>query len=335
MWLPQELAVQIGSYLDPRDLWVCTTQLCSSGAEFVANLFTNDTTTIRLHDLVACSLVGPSVDDVAPECIERIKSFVKRRGNVRTIILDAQLRRQYASNASVYSEIHRRLQEGSLFQLRQNQEITVEWHVIAESIAQIDFLLKVEMPMHGVRASDSSAGDAIRQYLHTLYLSNTDVVDVSALASCQSLHMLDLSETDVNDVSALASCQSLHTLYLKGTMVNDVSVLASCKSLYKLNLCDTQVSDVSALASCQTLHALDLAFTRVSDVSALASCQSLHTLDLWSTHVSDVSALASSQSLREFFGAQEMVGVRDVQLMIQARNKQHKKKLDTAHLLSH
>jgi hypothetical protein len=242
--------MQVGSYLDPHDLRVCTTQLCSSGAGFVANLFTPDGATILLHELVACCRLSVGVQDVAQECIERIKSFLARRGNVRRIILGAQLRDEHAMNTRVYSKIHHRLQQGSSLQLSQNQGVTVEWHVTAESIAQVKFLLKVDVPKGGARVIKSSAGGALRQYLH----------------------MLDLRETEVSDVSVLASCQSLHTLDLRGTVVSDVSPLASCQSLHTLKLRQTAVSDVTALASCQSLHTVDLMFTQVSDVSPLASC---------------------------------------------------------------
>jgi hypothetical protein len=103
------MAMQVGSYLDPHDLSVCTTQLCSSGPGFVANLFANDGTTICLHELVACCRLSAGCGDVAQEGIGRIKSFVKRRGNVRTIILDARLWYQRETNASVYSDFYRRL----------------------------------------------------------------------------------------------------------------------------------------------------------------------------------------------------------------------------------
>jgi Leucine-rich repeat (LRR) protein len=299
MWLPPELAMQVGSYLDPHDLRVCTTQLCSSGAGFVANLFTNVATTILLHKLVACCRLSADVEDVAQECIERIESFLARRGNVRTIILDTELKREYAANASVYSDIHRRLQQDSSFQLSRKQGITVEWHAGAYSIAEVEFLLKADMPKDGAGVSDARAGGALRQYVHTLDLWESDVNDLSFLASCKSLHTLNLWFSQVSDVSGLASCPSLHTLDLGQTEVSDVSVLAACQSLHTLVLWQTGVSDVSVLTSCQSLHTLDLSETEVSDVSVLASCKSLHTLNLKDTQVSDVSVLASCQSLHK------------------------------------
>jgi acetolactate synthase regulatory subunit len=298
MWLPPELAMLVGLYLDPHDLQMCTTQLCSSGAGFVANLFANDATTICLHDLVACCRLSVGVDDIADECIERIAAFVKRRGNVQSIAVKAHLMGMYATNASVYLKFHRRLQQGSSFHLSQNQTINVKWNVGAEFLAQVEFLLKVDVPTAGAHVSDSSASGALRQYLHTLDLYPSQVSDLSVLASCRSLHTLILSyNSQLSDVSAFSSCESLHTLDLSNTQVSDVSALASCQSLYTLNLWNTKVSDVSPLALCQSLHTLNLKATQVSDVSAFSSCESLHTLDLSNTKVSDVSALASCQSL--------------------------------------
>jgi hypothetical protein len=319
MWLPPELAMLVGSYLlEPHDLRVCTTQLCSSGAGFVANLFTKNATTILLHELVACCRLSAGVDDVAIEGIKRIESFMARRGNVQTIILRVSLRQERATNASVYSDLHRRLQQASLTHLSQNQGITVEWHVSAKSVAQVEFLLKEDVPTDGARVSGSSAGGAIRQYLHTLDLSETEVSDLTALASCRSLHTLDLSNTEVSDVSVLASCQSLDTLDLEGTLVSDVSVLASFKSLHTLCLWSTQVSDVSVLASCQSLHKLDLRDTKVSNVSALARCQALHTLDLSRTRVSNVATLASCNALHTLNLSQ--TDVIDISALASCRN---------------
>jgi hypothetical protein len=279
MCLPPELAMLVGSYLDPHDVRVCTTQLCSSGAEFVANLFANGAAIVRLHELVACCRLSAVDDGVAQECTKRIELFVaRRRGNVQAIILYARLTGMHAINASMYSDFHRRLQQGPSFQLSQSQRVTVEWHVNAESISQIKFLLKVDVPKVGARVSDSSAGGALRQSLHTLNFLGTKVRDMYPLASCQSLHTLDLSYTKARDVSPLASCQSLHKLNLSYTKVRDMSPLASCQSLHKLDLSYTKLNDISALGSCQSLHTLNLQNTQVSDVSSLASCQSLHTL---------------------------------------------------------
>jgi Leucine-rich repeat (LRR) protein len=298
MWLPQELARLVGSYLDPLDLRVCTMQLCTSGTGFVSAGSTNHTTTMSVDWLVACCRSSTGAGDVAQECTKRIELFLARRGEVHTIIINArQFSENTTTNASVYPKLHRYFQQGSSFQLSQNQGITVEWHISAKSIAQVEFLLKVDVPKDGARVSDTRAARGLRQHLHTLYLGRTQVSDLSSLSSCKPLHTLYLGGTQVSDVSGLESCTSLDTLDLSHTQVSDVSVLASCTSLQVLDLSHTQVSDVSALASCKSLYTLDLSHTRVIDVSVLASCTSLDTLDLANTQVSDVAALTSCKSL--------------------------------------
>ena len=133
--------------------------------------------------------------------------------------------------------------------------------------------------------------------LEWLELDSTDVSDVSALANLTNLEWLELYETDVSDVSALASLTNLETLYLYDTDVSDVSALARLTNLETLNLWNTDISDVSALARLTNLETLNLSDTDVSDVSALASLTNLETLNLSGTDVSDVSTLANLTNL--------------------------------------
>jgi len=74
--------------------------------------------------------------------------------------------------------------------------------------------------------------------VHTLDLSCTEVVDVSALGN---VHTLDLSSTNVEDVSALGN---VHTLNLSYTNVVDISALGN---VHTLNVSNTNVEDISAL----------------------------------------------------------------------------------------
>jgi hypothetical protein len=304
MQLPLEIAMEVGSFLDARDLRVSTTQLCSEGVKFVARPITdrNATMHIVLDGLISSSSASSyppaaqraSAQDVAQEALKRIEFFLARRANVAKITLYLDGIFILNKRGSVYAELYRHFQHAAQVQPNQNQAITVEWHVSRALVTQVAGLVEL-----GSATAPSNEAAVYPRYrlllmLNTLYDSHTGV---SELALCQSLHTLDLSGSRVPDVSALASSQSLHTLNLSGSRVTDVSVLAQCHSLHTLRLSDTQVSDVSALATCPSLHKLTLSGTKVRDVSALASCQSLHTLILFHTAVADVSALASSESL--------------------------------------
>ncbi|MEZ4684028.1 MAG: leucine-rich repeat domain-containing protein [Caldilineaceae bacterium] len=86
-----------------------------------------------------------------------------------------------------------------------------------------------------------------------LYLSSTQVSDVSALAGLTNLQQLDLSYTQVSDVSALAGLTNLQQLDLSYTQVSDVSALAGLTNLQQLDLINTQVSDITPLHELTTL----------------------------------------------------------------------------------
>jgi hypothetical protein len=306
MQLPLEIAMEVGSFLNSRDLTVSTTQLCSEGVKFVARPITNrnGTLNIRLHKLIRClssSSTQPTAQrtsaqvGVAQEVAKRIEFYLARRANVAKIALHlggVVIRTQIGVHAELYGHFQHAVQ----VQPNQNQAITVEWHVSGASVTDVAGFVELGSATADAPLSEAAVHPRFRLLLNVV-LSYSDTTVVSVFASCQSLHALDLSDTQVNDVSALASCHSLHTLNLSRTRVTDVSALALCLSLHTLELTPSRVTDVSALASCRSLHTLALGWSRVTDVSALASCPSLHTLDLESTEVSDVSALASCQSL--------------------------------------
>ncbi|MEA5463799.1 leucine-rich repeat domain-containing protein [Leptothoe sp. PORK10 BA2] len=137
----------------------------------------------------------------------------------------------------------------------------------------------------------------VLSHTNKLYLSQTQVSDVSALSALSQLNYLSLSQTQVSDVSALSALSQLNELDLSQTQVSDVSALSALSQLNELDLSQTQVSDVSALSALSQLNYLYLSQTQVSDVSALSALSQLNNLDLRQTQVSDVSALKRLKNL--------------------------------------
>jgi Leucine-rich repeat (LRR) protein len=308
MRLPEEIAREVGSFLDRPSLTVCTTQLCWGGVDFVSRPSKDNVkvSMIRLQNLVRlCRTASeaPTADQeqaangLATEAIKRIDLYLTRRTSAEKVVFVVNLFFTNATaNTDFYLDIHHHFQV--------NSSLAVEWLARPESIAAVTFLLGER---NGGRLNDVSALPSCPA-VHTLDLSHTQTRDLSALASCPVLHTLKLDNTAVSDISALASCPALHTLILNNTLVRDVSALATCQALHTLDLNNTRVSDVSALASCQALHTLRLERTPVSDVSALASCQALYALYLRGTSVSDVSALAACEALRYVHGCEQAFG---------------------------
>jgi hypothetical protein len=250
MRLPLELAAEIGSYLNPEDLVVCTTQLCIGGVEFVSRPRTDTTETtmeINLHELVLCCRLSHwsllkrlCAKAIAREAVKRIELWLARHTSVEKVVLRVKFygTPRELSDRFVSSALCRHLNTVPCLQANTSGGLAVEWHVQAKSLSAVGFLLRATLAK---AVSGPPLLAACLQTLHTLELAGTRVKDVSVLAGCQSLHTLNLSWTGVTDVSALALSPALHTLNLRGTQVSDVTALASFQSLHTLNLRDTQV----------------------------------------------------------------------------------------------
>ncbi|PSN14916.1 hypothetical protein C7293_09530 [filamentous cyanobacterium CCT1] len=145
----------------------------------------------------------------------------------------------------------------------------------------------------------------VLSHAKALYLSQTQVSDVSPLSGLAQLSSLDLSRTQVSDVSPLSGLAQLSYLSLEQTQVSDVSPLSGLAQLRELFLAQTQVSDVSPLSDLAQLSYLSLAQTQVSDVSPLSGLAQLRYLSLDQTQVSDVSPLKHLNYLMIFTDDEE------------------------------
>ena len=141
----------------------------------------------------------------------------------------------------------------------------------------------------------------------SLYLSGTQVNDVSLLAGSNNLEILDLDRTPVENITSLAELNCLEALYLNETLVHDVSPLAGLMNLQTLSLNKTGVRDVQALANLSRLTSLYLNETAVNDVSPLAGLSNLKILGLAGTPINNVISLAGLPALRFGLSLEDVV----------------------------
>ena len=132
-----------------------------------------------------------------------------------------------------------------------------------------------------------------------IVLNQTQVSDLTPLASLSGLQQLSLDQTQVSDLTPLASLSGLQVLSLNQTPVSDLTPLASLFGLQALYLDQTQVSDLTPLASLFGLQGLWLDQTQVSDLTPLASLTGLQQLSLEQTQVSDEQVQALQAKLPE------------------------------------
>ena len=127
-----------------------------------------------------------------------------------------------------------------------------------------------------------------------LDLSDTGLVDVSAVSRLTGLEALTLSGNGFAAGSALAtlsSLESLEQLWLDGNDLSDISALAGLNSLIYLHLGDNRIADISPLAGLSKLRRLWLPGNMLADVSALAGLRELRRLDLSRNRIADASPL--------------------------------------------
>ena len=137
--------------------------------------------------------------------------------------------------------------------------------------------------------------------LNILYLSNTQVTDLSPLTVLTHLNILYLSNTQVTDLSPLSVLTQLKELYLSNTQVTDLSPLSVLTQLNSLDLSNTQVTDLSPLTVLTQLNSLYLSNTQVTDLSPLSVLTQLNRLDLNNTQVTDLSPLSVLTQLKELY----------------------------------
>ena len=122
----------------------------------------------------------------------------------------------------------------------------------------------------------------------------------SGISALKNLKKLDLSNTNVSDLSPIASLTQLEELVLidldRG--LSNLSPLENMTNLKSLNLSGTDVADLSPLSRLKKLEILNLSGSNVSSIEPLRTVNSLRILNLDSTEVADIRIVLFLTKLR-------------------------------------
>ncbi|MEL7315008.1 MAG: leucine-rich repeat domain-containing protein [Cyanobacteria bacterium J06559_3] len=154
-----------------------------------------------------------------------------------------------------------------------------DWCLNRESLSA-DTLHTVEVLLEQAGTQDCRSAQENLSNLGDLMLSNSQIVDLTPLASLTHLHRLDLSRNQVADVAPLASLTNLTGLYLSDNEIVDVASLARLNRLSELSLAGNTIADVAPLANLTNLATLDLYNNAITDVAPLAALSELTLLYL-------------------------------------------------------
>ena len=117
--------------------------------------------------------------------------------------------------------------------------------------------------------------------IQMLYLSGSDVKDISVLADYMHIENLALNETSVEDLTVLGRMTSLKALSLKDAGVEDLSFLEPLENLEELDISGNAVEDLSVLGSLTNLKTLNVSGTSVGaeELEILRKLPHLQNLD--------------------------------------------------------
>jgi internalin A len=85
--------------------------------------------------------------------------------------------------------------------------------------------------------------------LTTLWLSNNQIRDISALSELTNLRTLWLSNNQIRDISALSGLTNLTTLWLFNNQIRDISTLSGLINLTEILLSNNRICDIAPLVN--------------------------------------------------------------------------------------
>ncbi|TAK59812.1 MAG: TIR domain-containing protein [Bacteroidetes bacterium] len=137
--------------------------------------------------------------------------------------------------------------------------------------------------------------------LTDLYLSTTQLSDITPLSGLTKLTTLYLDNTQLSDITPLSGLTNLTDLYLSTTQLSDITPLSGLNNLTILDLTNTQLRDITPLSGLTNLTTLYLDDTQLRDITPLSGLTNLTYLYLHNTQLSDITPLSGLTNLTYLF----------------------------------
>lgn len=134
-----------------------------------------------------------------------------------------------------------------------------------------------------------------QKILTKLYLSETGVSSLEALAGCSALSTLDCSYTAVISVRSVAALP-IHSLYLTGASIADYESL-SALPLQELHLSHVAPKDYGYLVNIPSLQNLSMLNSNIVSLNDIAVFSHLSSLDVTNNFITDLNGLEQFTSL--------------------------------------
>ena len=135
--------------------------------------------------------------------------------------------------------------------------------------------------------------------LRGLYVTRSEVSELTPLAGLGNLQLLKLNDNRITDISPLSGLVNLQNLELHNNQIVDISPLAGLIGLRDLRMKSNEVVDISPLSGLVNLQCLKLHDNQISDITPLAGLENLQFLKLSGNRITDISPLSGLVNLEE------------------------------------
>lgn len=144
--------------------------------------------------------------------------------------------------------------------------------------------------------------------LKTLVLANTEIEDITAVASLKQLECLSLACNNISDIEAIRGLTGLKRLYLGHNMIVNIEPITELTELERVSFRDNEIVDITPLAKLDKITHLSLEQNEIKDISVLSQLVNLSSLDVTDNDITDVCALESVFNMEYLY-----LGYNDIQ----------------------
>ena len=140
-------------------------------------------------------------------------------------------------------------------------------------------------------AANAPITERVMQRLTTLIAPESQITDLTGLASATGLVRFSAWVNQIQDVSPLSKLKSLQQLHLQANQIQNITAFAGLTELRQLHLWGNQIQNIRPLRGLTKLESLWLEDNQIRDVSALAGLTQLKELKLSGNQIVNTAPL--------------------------------------------
>jgi len=149
----------------------------------------------------------------------------------------------------------------------------------------------VKIVMRGVRFGDFSIFKKFK-HLRSLEVADSNISELTGIASLSSLNALDISENAIQDISPLMLLPNLKYLDISFNPIKDISLVGNLQKLKKLECFYNNIKSIDFIKNLENLEILKLGANSITDINILKNLPRLNDIQLNFNNIEDIAPIS-------------------------------------------